>query len=693
MVNNNVQNVRFLRNGSLYGDRSAALTGLNGQTLAAEQDGSLILARYGSGNAVKTLVGVVYVNGDNKSLTIFDIEGASADVEALRTEINNKLGTGVTSANTATAQFEALSGTSSSSSGDTSVWGAKKYADQKISDAISSLDYSDSAVAGEYVSQVTEADGVIAVTRVALPDASSVSGDSKVVIDVTQDKGAITATAANLTGVKLDGLTTGSDAKIASTDTLGTALANIQAQIDAMDKAASAEDGKVVTTVTEADGKVTETKANVKDLQLGGYVKDTTATGNIASGDTINAALSKLENKAAAITIANEDGSINVTTGASGTDINVNIKSGENVIKLDANGDGIYTDLDVVKITTGLPETVKERYQLLASDDSQIGANIDIPKDSHIVSINYITTGEHAQNLEYVYIDASGNTQTTYVDMSELVLEAEFESGVTATDGVVHGVVDSTSETFLTVGADGFKLSGVQDAIDGAINALDVTGDTAVAGQYVAAIEQTNGVVAVKTRANVSEAVLTNYAKGSDSGSVASTDTINQAISKLENQIDSKVDALDATVSGQTADGKVKVQVVQENGVLTAVTVTGTDIASDSALTSEIAARKAVDGQNGDTYAANTSSPYISGATSLNDSDVKLASALKSLSDATVNEVQVNGVALAETSNAVNVQISAAAGTGAASTPITVDTDSSTGAVTLKLEGIDCGTY
>ena len=72
MTNNNVQNVRFLRNGSLYATREEALTRLNGQNLAAEQDGSIILARYGSGNTVKTLVGFVYVNGEDKSLTIFD---------------------------------------------------------------------------------------------------------------------------------------------------------------------------------------------------------------------------------------------------------------------------------------------------------------------------------------------------------------------------------------------------------------------------------------------------------------------------------------------------------------------------------------------------------------------------------------------------------------------------------------------
>ena len=686
MANNNVQNVRFLRNGSLYATRDAALTGLNGQPLAAEQDGSIILARYGSGNAVKTLVGLVYVNGDNKSLTIFDIEGASGDVEKLRQEINAKLGNGITSGNTATAQLTALSGTSDDASGVTSVWGAKKYAKEYTDAEIDKLDYSDTAVDGSYVSRVSEANGIIAVTRVALPTVDAISAAGKPITAVSESLGAISATAGTINAEYVDV----SYSAITAQNVKG-ALAEIADEIDAMDKSADVIAGQVVTTVSETDGKVSETKANVKDLQLGGYTKDTTATGDIGSTDTINAALSKLENKAAAITIANADKSINVITGVSGTDINVNIKSGEKVLAKTGDA-GIYTDLDLVKITTGLPETVKERYQLLATDDSQIGVDIDIPKDSHIVSINYITEGTHAQNLEYVYIDASGNTQTTYVDMSELVLEAEFESGVTATDGVVHGVVDPTSETFLTVGANGFKLSGVQNAIDSAIDALDVTEDAAVAGQYVAAIEQTDGVVAVKTRANVSEAVLNNYSKGSDSGAVASTDTINQAISKLENQIDSKVDALDATVSGETADGKVNVKVTETNGVITAVNVVGTDIASASALTAEIAARKAVDGQNGQTYAANSGKKYISGATSLNDADVALNDALDALDADVIKSVKVNGSGLAETNNEVNIQISSAKATGTDASPIIVNTDNA-GAVTLQIQYLDCGVY
>ena len=421
-------------------------------------------------------------------------------------------------------------------------------------------------------------------------DAASVAGEDKIVSDVTQANGQITASVKNLTDVKLGGYTVGGDnsGKVADTDTLGQALGKLQGQINGMDKAASAADGQVVTTISEEDGKVSEVKANVKDLQLGGYEKDTTATGAIAGTDTINAALSKLENKANAITISNDDKSINVTSGADGTVINVNIKEGEKVIRKDGNG-GLYTNLNLVKVSEKLPATVKERYELRDSDNHRIGESIDIAKDSHIVSIRYITdsSDEHYQNLEYNYIDAEGNTKTVYVDMSSLVLETEFKSGVTATDGIVHGVVDPQSEAFLSVGADGFKLSGVQDAIDAKVNGLDYT-DSAVTGQYVTKVDEADGKISV-ARANVSDAVLNGYSKGEKPTStvITATDKLKDAIAKLEHQIDNAKAAATTKVekdaeashltltSSTAADGSVTYKIGES------------DIASKTALDAE----------------------------------------------------------------------------------------------------------
>lgn len=693
----NIQSLQLLRNTSeLYATRDAALTKLTGGTITT-QDGTPVLARYkGTDGKIYTLVGyyadsLAFTSGGDSAashMTVFDIEGSTADVNKLE----NMIGSGVTTTNTVTKQLQDLSGNTDDTSETTSVVGAKKYADEQVRAALDVL------------------------------SATSLADDNKVVSDVTQANGKVTATAKNLTDVKLAGLSATADTKITSTDTLGGALAKLQGQIDSMNKAAEAVDGQVVTTVAEEDGKVTETKASVKDLQLGGYSKEANATGDIAANDTVNTALSKLENKVGANKVSNTDHSILVTepTGTATTDIKVNINSNEKVIKLGDNG--IYTNLNLVKVTGSLPATVKERYELRDSNNAKIGESIDIAKDSHIVSINYITDGEHAQNLEYVYIDDSGNTQTTYVNMSALVLESEFASGVTVTNNIAHGVVDPNSETFLTVGADGFKLAGVQDAINNAISALDasVTGGTTAGtktnGHVQVVVDEADGKLTAVTvneaniadadkLADLSEKAVTEVASSNDS--IAATlsaatngtkhlDIITDA-SKIKMTGFTNASAItDITESSSVTDAFKKVdEVITEKAetISAALNDLETTKAEKTDLNDEIVARKKVDGQNGDTYSANTNANYISEATSLNDADIKLDIALKALDYDVIKSVKVNNVALGKTSNAVNVQISSTPASGTSASPIIVNTDDTTGAVTLQILQIDCGEY
>lgn len=441
-----------------------------------------------------------------------------------------------------------------------------------------------------------------------------------------------------------------------------------------MDKDADAVAGQVVTTVSQEDGKVTETKANVKDLQLGGYSKDTTATGAIAATDTINTALSKLENIVAANEISNADGSIVVTepTGtATTTDVKVNIKSGEKVIKLDGEGGGLYTNLNLVKITESLPATVKERYEFRDSDNNKIGESIDIAKDSHIVSITY---NEVTQKLIYTYLDASGATQTAEVDMAHLILETEVENGIQSVNGKLSIKLDTTGDDtgdskFLTVGENGLKLDGVTDAINAAVNGLNYA-DTAVAGQYVTEVDETNGVISVQ-RANVSDAVLNGYAKGEKPAStaIAATDDVKGAIAKLEHQIDdAKSAATTKVVEGTDAGNNMTIVPTTGDDSSVTYTVNLTDVASKAALDAEIAARKAVDGQTGQTYAANASTNYITGATSLNDADVKLDAALKAVSD------KVNATKVTEGTSVENyVTLTLDTATTAGTTALTIN--------------------
>jgi hypothetical protein len=605
----NVQGVLFLRNGSLYNNREAALENIQAKK-GLVGDGQFILARYGSGENVKTLVGVKYGSGAtaNDTLTVIDIEGASAEVEALRQEINAKLGTSfISSGNTVEANLTALSGDSSSdTSATTSVEGAKKYADQKISDAVGALDYTGVTTGtGIYVTNVTQSDGVVSATTAELPSVTGQAESKKVVISVSEDKGEISVVKGEITS----------------------------------------EDGTVVLT-DNTDGGI-DFSVNIDNETL---VADT-GTGVISVAST---ALTQYVGDENTIHISAVDPATNTKT--------------------------ISSFLTIEKVTTGLSEEVKEEYHLVGSDHVTIGDPVKIYKDSHIVSINYITdSGDtHYQNLEYVYIDASGATKTVYIDMSELVLEAEFASGVTVTDGIAHGVVDPQSEKdsnndpFLTVGENGFKVDGIKEEIAAQLVTVvenldaDVSGSTA---HITVNVVEENGVI---TDVNVEET------------KIADADDLAELSGKTITAITSENGSITATINDAVGNKTANIETDASKIKMSGFTVSGTS--SFSGIAESDSVSQAFDKAN----AVITENERVTAA-ALNDLDERL----DEIESGYVGTVKVNNVALPETDHAVNVQISGstAAGNPVGNEAITVVTDPDTGAVTLGLGYIDCGEY
>ena len=246
--------------------------------------------------------------------------------------------------------------------------------------------------------------------------------------------------------------------------------------------------------------------------------------------------------------------------------------------------------------------------------DDTASAKIVVPKDQHLKSVVLVNEDDQhhtGQFLKYTYVLNTGAESDVYVDVSSFLTQSEFGDGLEVSNAGVVSVklgqglefggetgenqsikvkVDSTSEKdtqstpvdFLTVGTNGIKIQGIGAEIDRKIAALDFTTDAAEAGQYVAAIEENNGLVAVKTRANVSEAVLKNYAKGSSDAAVAATDTINQAISKLENQIDSAASDASTAITNAINDLDVTDTAVAGK-VVTAVSETDGEVSSTKA--------------------------------------------------------------------------------------------------------------
>ena len=154
-----INHIHLYRNGVVLDNRKAAESRLkefaSGNTYT-DLDGVAILARYRSEkntNDILTLVGIMYEDQSGaKSITIIDVEDLKSDakieVDALKEAINDLKGS-----------------TSASTSGDTSVEGAKRYTDGKIAE----LDFTDAAEENKYVSSVSETDGKITVSRTAIP--------------------------------------------------------------------------------------------------------------------------------------------------------------------------------------------------------------------------------------------------------------------------------------------------------------------------------------------------------------------------------------------------------------------------------------------------------------------------------------------------------------------------------------------
>ena len=136
-----------------------------------------------------------------------------------------------------------------------------------------------------------------------------------------------------------------------------------------------------------------------------------------------------------------------------------------------------FINVNDVKLSAVTPSstTVKEEYALYNGNGAQLGDRIKIYKDQSLVSITLEDndgSGKTGQYLKYTYIDVNGDRQSTYVNISSLLVEAEFKDGLVVNEnGEVRVKIDPTSEVFLTVSSEGIKVSGLQNAINTAVAA------------------------------------------------------------------------------------------------------------------------------------------------------------------------------------------------------------------------------
>lgn len=457
------KHIQLFRNLTPSNTRAEAIAKLDEfATNKTVKDGVPVLGRYKEGAEVKTLLALFHTTDEKSSYTLLT-DGSVTDL-ALN-ELKAKLGDGFSATDTVAKAIAALKGDTANDTKDSeSVLGAKKYADNAVSE-----------LKGAATKTVKELEDELA----------TLNGDDS---------------------------TTGSVDKKIKDATTGMTLAEVS------------EEGSIITSVAQENGKVTAVKTPVKDVKLKGFTKGT-EEGAISEDDTIAQALSKIENNAAKASVS--------------------IKADDKILAKDENN-ALYASVTISAVTP-TDTTVKEEYTIVGKDGADLaeGKHIKIYKDSSLKSLELVAENDahkSGQFLKYVYVDVNGEDQTVYVDCSTLLAQSEFKSGLQVNeDGEVSVKLATDSEEYLTVDENGLKLTGVKTAIENAKKnaAVTVSADT---NQHVSVVESAGAdggkVFTVSDNVagdNVKLKGFTADAKGFTG--ITEDSTVTQAVKNIEEEI------------------------------------------------------------------------------------------------------------------------------------------------------------
>lgn len=297
---------------------------------------------------------------------------------------------------------------------------------------------------------------------------------------------------------------------------------------------------------------------------------------------------------------------VSVTTGTTAHTISLGIDANDNV--LTQGTDGLLANLSLEYVTTGETPVI----QLFGKNGTSLGS-VDASnfiKDSFLSGVSY---DAQTQVLTFTWNTESGIDQTN-VNLSGLVDTYSAASGIAVSNNQFTGVVDGNSEqvvtgdsasaSVLSVGANGFRVDNIQNAIDYKYNLATAYTDSA------------------KTVVTGSTYI---------------------------------------TVTPGTPAGTGTTYTVASSGLATSAELT----TETNNRTSADTAIHTIMGQAGSAYTANSEANYIAGASSLNNADTILDSNLKALSGKVENltsdslsGVTVNGTNVTVTDHVAIVNLS-----------------------------------
>ena len=424
-----INHIHLYRNGLVLANREAAESRLkefaSGNTYT-DLDGVAILARYRSAkntNDILTLVGIMYEDQSGaKSITIIDVENLKSDakveVEALEKAVNDLKGN-----------------PSASTSGDTSVEGAKKYTDGKIAE----LDVTDAAVENQYVSSVSETDGRITVSRTAIPivGVTDTKENDKFVTSIKLEGNIVQAERAQITSSQVSRVATD-----ITGDTVEKALAEVKGSSKVTLSSTTPSDG---TSSVLKEYTLYQNGEKIGDIDI---PKDLVVTsGSVVKGTWSGNVFTEVESgkgTALKLVIANQKTPVYINTldlvkdhvGGNGisisdaNEISIKIASGneDDFLKLDAEGLKLVgVDAAIKKSKTAVEKKSGDAHITVESREETDGHVVYAIGSVNIASADSITAETETRK---VIEGQSGNTYTantgaTYISGANSLNDAD----------------------------------------------------------------------------------------------------------------------------------------------------------------------------------------------------------------------------------------------------------------------------
>lgn len=609
--------IRVLRNTDLCDTREAAITKLEGK-LATLQDGEICLASYGANwGEAKTILGVVRAKtvGDTtkRSYTIFDNE----DIAGIMAKIRE-------------------------------------------------LDATVTSTGDSYVTvKVVQEDGLLKTLEVKTSDIASAAllGTKDDEKDADTAFGRIKAEAA------------------ARATAITEAIAGLHSEVK------PSNNHSVLTGLTQANGVLTaKTEIQLANVATSGSAAD---VANAAiGGDTTHVA------------VAGENVSAQIT------DIAKTLKGVKDSIDEAKANDLKYITVKLSDTETSeLGANVKEAYQVFAytgtwdnntNKGTAVGVPIKIYKDANVKEI-YLGSSqdkissdgtitkvpekdivEAELSLNYVYIMADGTLGMAKIPVGSFLRESEFKDGLyVAGNGEVSVKVDSTSETFLTVGQSGVKLSGVQNAIDNTLGTkiadlhADITG-TSKDGEVSVRVTEAEGKITGVTVSTSGLALDSAVVKNVTVNNVDATVSGNKATVTIDGADIAVADTYMPTVYSEPFETKVGTanHIAANDKISEAlkktentISVLATEVISNEKVTTAAITKLAesagvVGADSVIGYQKKTDANYISAATSVHDATVKLDAAIKTVAD-NINALEGNALTSVVGGNGIEVSTKA----------------------------------